>query len=468
METYMEELRDYQSEINDLIISNPSNIEVLLEEYHLFDISRVIIELEPEQLSIFFQNISSDFSASIFEYLETDEAEEIIGYLPEKLIVKTLENMELDEAVDLIKYLNKEGLRILNKINPARRREIIKIMVYEEDEIGSFMSDSYLTIDIKYTVKEAMVKLTQEAHNLDYISILYILEDKKLIGYLKLKDLIVARANELIEEIMETRFPKALPTDDRELVASMMQETSESSIPIVNENDEIIGIITHDDLMDIVALTEEEDYTKFAAISNAEIDIESTNLRNSVKSRLPWLSILLVLSMVTSIILSFFERYLSGNNAQLLASKLAVYLPLILGMAGNTGTQSLAVMIRYLTKNEDTDKKQIKYHLYRELRAGISQGLIIGILIFAMVNITTLITQNQIIDKELIYAIVTSASIFVALSVSTILGAVIPLIMTKLKIDPAVASGPFITTVSDIITLSIYYSVSMLILLPIF
>ncbi len=469
MEMLNEELRDYRLEIKNLILKNEENLQTELEEYHVYDVSRVVIELEPDEISAFFRSVSPDFSAEIFEYLEEEEAEEIIAYLPESKIVKILEKMDSDDAVDLLKYLNKAGLPLLNRINPKKRKTIMKVMAYEEDEIGAFMSDSFLTIPITASVKEAMVHVTENAHNVDYISIMYVTEGKKLAGYLKLKDLIVARANEMIQDIMETRFPKVLPSEDKESVANIMQETSESSLPIVNEEDEIVGIITHDDLMDIIATVEEEDYTKFAALSDTEIDIENSNLKRSVRSRLPWLTILLGLSMITSMILSFFEHRLSGNGGSLLlASRLAVYLPLILGMAGNTGTQSLAVMIRYLTKNEEANADQIKYHLSRELRTGLSQGFIIGLLIFGMVNLTTLITQGAIASLDLTYATVTSGSVFIALSVSTLLGALIPFVMTKLKIDPAVASGPFITTVSDIITLSIYYSVSLIVLLPLF
>ncbi len=469
MEELFDEVKDYQFEIKEIILNNDSDFETKLEDYHLYDISRVVIELEPNNLTAFLNDINADFSASIFEYLEEDEAEVVIEFLPEPKIIKIIDNMDSDDAVDLLKYLNKEGLRLLNKLEPKKRKELTKIMAYKEDEIGAFMSDSFLTVDIDNTVKETMTHITKEAHLVDYISIIYITQKSKLIGYLRLKDLIVARANELITDIMETRFPKALPTDNKESVANVMAETNESSIPIVNESNMIMGIITHDDLIDIIALSEEEDYTKFAAISDTDIDLESGKLRNSIKSRLPWLTILLGLSLVTSLILSFFSQKLSGSNgAILLASKLAIYLPLILGMAGNTGTQSLAVMIRYLTKNEEIDKTKIRIHLYRELRAGVLQGLIIGVLIFGMINLSTFVAQGSVDSRNLIYATVTASSIFIALSVSTILGAIIPLLMTKAKIDPAVASGPFITTVSDIITLSIYYSVSLLILLPLF
>ena len=366
MEQAYDEVRDFQSEILEIIKKNDPDMESQLEEYHLFDISRVIIELDDEIISSFFSRISSDFSASIFEYLETDEVEPILPLLSEEKIVKIIGNMELDEAVDLLKYLNKDGLKLLKKFKANKRKELLKMMAYQEHEIGAFMSDSFLTIDIDFTVRDAMKHVTAEAHNVDYISILYVTENSVLVGYLRLNDLIVARANELIKDIMETRFEKALPTDDKETVSQIMQDTSESSIPIVDEQDHIVGIITHDDLMDIIDLIEEEDYTKFAAISDSEITLESGYLKNSVKSRLPWLTILLGLSMITSLILSLFEHKLSGaNGSLLLASRLAVYLPLILGMAGNTGTQSLAVMIRYLTKNEELENAKIRTHLFR-------------------------------------------------------------------------------------------------------
>ncbi|MBI9009788.1 MAG: magnesium transporter [Tenericutes bacterium] len=465
----MDNTRDIYSEIRELIIQKPENLINELEEYHIYDITQAVIELNPEEIRDFFNLIDSDFQASIFEYLEEDEAEEIIKYLPEKRLIQIISDMEIDEAVDLLKYLNKEGLRLLNKIPVKTRKELIKFMAYKEDEIGAFMSDSYITINSDISVKEAMRKVTVEAHDVDYISILYVLENKKLIGYLRLKDLLVARASEEIVDIMETRFPTVHPTDDKEAVSQLMIETSESSIPIINEENILQGIITHDDLMDIIALTEEEDYTMFAAISDAEIDIESSNLKNSIRSRLPWLTILLGLSMVTSIVLAFFQgRLSSSHGAILLAAKLAVFLPLIQGMAGNTGTQSLAVMIRYLTKNEDVDRERIRKHLFRELKTGMLQGLIIASLVFIMINVITYIGENQISSVNLIYALVTASSILIALFVSTILGALIPVFMTKAKIDPAVASGPFITTVSDIITMTIYYSVSLAILLPLF
>lgn len=472
MEELFERSVEFTADITTILqenINNP-NLETLLEEYHLYDIAKVLTEFPEDIIKAFFHTVSIEFAAEIIEYLDEEDATYIIKVIGDIDSAKIIADMDLDDAVDILKHLKKTGMRILKQIEPVRRKEILQVMLYDEDEIGAYITDSFLTLKANITVKEAMKQVISNAHNVDYISIIYIVDEKNiLLGYIKLKDLIIARADEQLSDLYKTRFPKVYPTDDKEYVATLMQETSESSIPVINEDGKMEGIITHDDLMDIISLVQEEDYTKFAALSDVEVNLSTSNLRKSVKSRLPWLSILLGLSMITSIILSLFEANLSLNpGSRLLASKLAVYLPLILAMAGNTGTQSLAVMIRYLTKNIDLDMRRIKRHILREFKTGILQGLIIGILIFIMINLTNLIIYQVISRPNLIYAIVTSGSIFIALLVSTTLGALIPLIMTKFKIDPAVASGPFITTISDIITLSIYYSMSLLILLPLY
>ncbi|MGD9761637.1 MAG: magnesium transporter [Candidatus Izemoplasmatales bacterium] len=472
MDEIMERNLEFKNEIITLIRENIENrnIETLLEEYHLFDISQVLIELDDEIIKSFFKTVSTEFAAEIIEYLDEDDAGYVVSIIGENYAAKIIYEMDLDDAVDLLKHLKKTGMRILRQIDSERRKKLLQIMLYDEDEIGAYLTDSYLSLRTNISVKEAMKQVVSKAHDVDYISIIYVVDDQdNLQGYIKLKDLIVARAEEVLGDIIKTRFPKVYPSADKEYVASLMQDTSESSIPVINEDGKMEGIITHDDLMDIISLVQEEDYTKFAGLGDVEINLEGNTLKKSVKSRLPWLAILLGLSMITSIILSLFESDLSlTEGSRLLASKLAVYLPLILAMAGNTGTQSLAVMIRYLSKNTELDRERIKNHILREVRTGLFQGLIIAVLIFAMINTTNVIIYSEINTQNLIYSIVTAGSIFIALMISTTLGALIPLLMTKLKIDPAVASGPFITTISDIITLSIYYSISLLILLPLY
>ncbi|MBN2697069.1 MAG: magnesium transporter, partial [Bacilli bacterium] len=419
------------------------------------------------------ERLDVDFVAEIFEHLEQEDAIELLQKLKVELAVSIIDHMESDDAVDLLQYLETEieGVDLLSLLSPKKRAELNKLLVYEDHEIGSVMSSSFIQLEPDMSVKEAMRKVTHIAGDTDYISMLYVVGNSRLIGYLKLKTLIVARAEEKIHDIMETSLIHALPTDDKEDVANKMQAYGGSSMPIVDDEMHLVGIVTHDDLIDIIDDALSEDYAKLAGLVDGDIDLERDSVFDSVKQRLPWLTILLFLSMITAVLLSFFEGSLtSSQGAILLSTHLAVYLPLILGMAGNTGTQSLAVMIRYLnTPKTDVSRKTLFRYLGREAGTGSVQGLLIGILVFGMVVLANMIFRHNDDQKlVLITAAVTGGSVFIALVVSTVLGALIPLGMQKASIDPAVASGPFITTITDIITLSIYYSISLAILLPLY
>ncbi|QLY39627.1 magnesium transporter [Hujiaoplasma nucleasis] len=460
---------DYKIEILSIIENNIDypNIIDLLNEYHPYDISRAFIELEDDILLQLIKSVSEEFLADIFEYLNINELKDIIDFFTSQQLAMIFGAMDLDLAVDFIRDLGKKGIEIINHTEVSRRKKMLEMLSYDPDEIGSYLNESFLLIDVTLSIKQAMKYVTEFAHDTDYISIVYIADKDELVGYIKLKDLISARANDSLEEVMETRFPKVYLDDDVEYVAKIMQETRESSIPIIDEDNHLLGVVTHDDLLDIIAEAEEEDYTRFAGLSDYDPDLDTISVIKSVKSRLPWLSILLILSMVTSMILSFFDARLSTSGSGIiLAARMAVFLPLILDMAGNTGTQSLAVTIRYLSKNEDTNNDILRRMIFREFKTGIIQGLIIGIIVFGMILFTAY-TQNQSLEQmDYLYGLVTSGAIFIALLISTSLGGIIPMLMYRLKIDPAVASGPFITTVSDIITLSIYYTIGMSILLP--
>ena len=465
--------RDFVEEIIALVNQNisDSDFSEKLNEYHPYDIAQALFQVDKDVRSQVFNVLPIDMVATIFERFDQNDQIEFIKELPTLFAVNIIDHMDSDDAVDLLQYLEDtdEDYDLVNLLSPKKRAELKKLWNYEDDEIGSSMSNSFIELSKNMTVKDAMKKVTTVAGDTEYISILYVVEKHKLVGYLRLKDLIIARATQMIGDIMESRVISAHPHDDKESVAQIIQDYGVSSLPIIDDDFHMIGLVTYDDLMDIISESKSEDYAKFAALSTGEIDHRTETVFSSVKKRFPWLSILLALSMVTSVILSFFEGALTGSSgAKILAAQLAVYLPLILDMSGNTGTQSLAVMIRYLTTNQnEISNKQIKRHMIREIGTGLVEGFIIAIFVFGIIILTGYLKPNVSIDsKTLITAVVTSSAIMVALIISTVLGALIPLIMNKFKIDPAVASGPFITTLSDIVTLTLYYSISLAILLP--
>lgn len=466
---------DFVEQILDTLHNHliDADLATQLDEFHPHDIALALKVVDADIRKHVLKTIPQKDAADVFEHFEPEDQIVFLRELDAQTGVGIIDKMETDDAVDLLQYLEDqdEDIDFVNMLSPKKRAELKRYWTYEDHEIGSVMSNSFIELGVSMTVKDAMKKVTSLAADTDYISILFVVEKQKLVGWLRLKDLIVARATELIGAIMESRLITAVAKDDKEDAAQRIAEYGLSSLPIVDELGHIIGIVTHDDLIDVIAEAKNEDYVRFAALSTEDIVLEEETVKTAVKKRLPWLSVLLGLSLLTSVILSFFERSFSGSaGAKLLAANLAVYLPLILDMSGNTGTQSLAVMIRYLTVNKsDVTKADIRKHMLRELGTGILQGVSLGLLIFLVIVGSGWIFQGAFPQgRQFATAAVTAGSIAIALIVSTVMGAFIPLFMNKLKFDPAVASGPFITTVSDIITLSIYYSISLAILLPMY
>ncbi len=449
-------------------LDDSEKLNTMLLEYHPYDIMLAVRELDEERFIKLANILDKKLLADVFEYLDDDEIKDYFDLLPKNIVISIINNMENDDVVDYFKYLlDEDNLdeETLGSLAPKKHEKLKKILEYSEDSIGSMMSDSYFTLDKTMNVKESMKTLTKNAKYAEYIGTIYVLNEKKLAGFITLKNLIQARAEEIISNIMEERVISANALDDKENVALIMQDYGFTSLPIVNSQDEMIGIVTHDKLVDIIANLNKDDYLQFAAVNKDTLKDES--VFTSVKKRIPWLIILLLLSTLTSFFLSLFEGGLSASA--LLATRLAIYLPLILDMSGNAGTQSLAVMIMALNENNsDLDKAKVKKHFLRELRIGIINGLVIMVLVILIVMITNLI-GHEIIDLKLIVtAIMTGLSLLVALVIANVSGAFIPWLLMKFKVDPSVASGPFITTINDVVTLLIYYGIGLATLLPLY
>ena len=313
-----------------------------------------------------------------------------------------------------------------------------------------------------------MKKVTKHAHEKEYVSSIFVTDNQRLSGILPLKKLIVARAKEQIYDIMDMNPLASSPEADKEHAAMRLAEYGESAMAVTDEDGMLLGILTYDDAMDIIAEEKEEDYTAFAALAIGDANLPDMTMLDQVKGRLPWLLILLGLGLITAMLLSFFETPLSQTDGtRLLASRLAVYLPLLLGMAGNAGTQSLAIMIRYLT-GQPFEKPALRHHFIRELKTGCLQGLLIGVMLMGMILVQFRLMDGQVGMLAWSTAAVGGTSIFIALVAATFLGALIPYLLHSTGHDPTVASGPFITTISDVLSLSIYYGVALLVLMPMY
>ena len=366
-----------------------------------------------------------------------------------------------------------DALKILDDLEETERQEIIELMdeeiqedielleSYEDDQIGSYMTNNYITIERNATVKKAMRTVVNEASNNDNFTTLYVInEDETLYGTIELKDLIKARANDDLEDIIKKSYPAILDTAIVSDVLIEIKEYDMDSIPVVDQKNKFLGVITSNDLIEVIDDELSDDYAKLAGLSGEEELDESTF--KSVKKRIPWLCILLVLGLIISLVMQVFE-------AAIVAVPVIVFFQsMILGMGGNVGTQSLAVTIRAISDDE-ISRKDIARLVFKEIRIAFFNGLLISIVAFIVVTLYLVVSKTVINETHGFYmkdiyktAGVVAASLLLTMIVSGLIGTITPIILKKCKIDPAVASGPFITSINDITAIVIYYGIALI------
>lgn len=442
-----------------------SDIETLkkeLQHYHNNDIAKVQPELDEEDQEKLLKALDEEDLSDVVSYVE--DFDEFIENMDTETVADIIEGMDVDDAVDALEELDEEEQEeILSKIEDKELVEDIKLIKsYEDEEIGSKMTTNFIVIEKDVLVKDAMKTVIKEAEEHDNIMTIYVKdEDNKFYGSIELKELIIARKNQSIEDIIHTSYPFVYAHELIDECLAKIKEYALNLVPVLDDEDNLIGVITSDDIVEVVDEELGEDYAKLAGLTEEEELDES--IFESCKKRLPWLALLMFLAMVVSILISSFEAAIS---------KIAVivfFQSMILGMAGNCGTQSLAVTIRVLT-DEEIDTKKILQIIFKELRIGILNGFILGLLSFVSVFAFLYISKKPIIAGDEVFIIndalqvsfIVALSLFVALTISTVVGTVIPILLKKLKIDPAVASGPFISTINDICAVIIYYGLTTL------
>lgn len=438
-------------EINEIIAlldeSNQIKFREIFLDLHAYDQAQIYLTLERNYRIKIFQYLNAEELSDLFEYFEEHEYLEVMGSVNHERMSKILEEMDPDDAVDFLQVLSEDmANQYLDKMNDEASNELLELMHYDEDSAGSIMTSDYIQINEHDTVKKAMKKLIDNAGNVDSISYLYALNDEEqLMGVISLKNLIIARGHEIIEDIMTDNVMSVLFDTDQEEVAKIMTDYDFLALPVVDDENHMLGMITIDDIVDVINEEVEEDYAKLAGLTDVAPDLDNETVLKSVQKRLPWLIILTLIGMVTSALMANFEEILEQVTI------LAFFLSLILAMSGNTGTQALAVTIRGITDDELDQRSKIITHLLRELTTGMINGVVIGILV------TVLIT---LLYGEMYIGMVVGISIIISLTLSTLMGALVPLFMNAINVDPAIASGPLITTFNDLLGLTVYLSLA--------
>lgn len=416
-------------------------------DLHIYEQGQFYQSITEEERALMYSYLSPKELADMFDLIEEDK-ETLKEYLSEmrpSYAAQMLASMYTDNAVDFLNLLGKkETNKYLSLMSNEDVAEIRELLHYEDDTAGSIMTTEYVSIVANQTVRSAMYVLKNEADMAETIYYIYVInQEEQLVGVISLRDLIVNEDDTLISEIMSERVIAVHVGDDQVDVAQTFRDYDFLALPVIDYDDRLLGIVTVDDIIDVIDEEATSDYSGLAGVNVEEV---SENPVKAATRRLPWLITLLFLGMATATLISKYEVLVSE------ASILAVFISLITGTAGNAGTQSLAVAVRRLAMNDDK-KNNFLTIVVGEVLTGLVTGAITGITIFLIVTVWK---GNPTLG------FVIGIAMMAAITVANLAGSLIPMLMDRLGFDPAVASGPFITTLSDLTSVLIYFNIASL------
>lgn len=427
-----------------------------LSDYHDNDIAEAFEQLNENERKALYPVLGAERISEIFSYIE--DPDEYLRELGIDGAAQVLSLMDSDDAVDAMDDLDlSTRKRLVDLMDDNSSHDVKLIMSYSDDEIGSLMTTNYIVIKNTLNVRQAMQELISQAGENDNISTVYVTnKHDKFFGAIDLKDLIIARADTPLSDIIMLSYPYVSDHAKIDECIERLKDYAEDSIPVIDGSKRLIGVITAEDLMEASDEELSEDYAKLGGLSEQEDLEESTFV--SVKKRLPWLIILLFLGIGVSSIVGIFETVVA------ILPIVICFQSLILDMAGNVGTQSLAVTIRVLADDQVSGADKLRL-VTKEMRIGFFNGLFLGIMAFMFIGGYICIFKHNPVHYAFLISGCVGLSLIVAMVISSLVGTLIPIFFNKIKIDPAVASGPLITTVNDLVAVISYYGLVWILLI---
>ena len=456
--------KNYVQEILDIIHSGLPQAELAekLSDYHENDLADALADLTAEERRKLYAILGVEQVAEIFSYL--DDAEPYLKELPPEEAAQVVSHMDSDDAVDALDDLEEEDkekiVHQMDKVDKDAADDVKLLLSYDEDEIGSCMTTNYICIRKDMTIRHAMRELVKQAGENDNISTLYVVdENEHFYGAIDLKDLIVARADDSLEKLIARSYPYV--TDHEKISDSIdrIVDYAERSLPVLNESGKLLGIITSADVVELVDDQMGDDYAKLGGLTSEE-DLNE-GVFQSVKKRLPWLVALLFLGMLVSSVVGAFESVVA------VLPIVICFQSMVLDMAGNVGTQSLAVTIRVLVDENLTTSKKL-HLLFKEMRVGLVNGALLAVMALGFLGVYIHFFKAYAWGQAFLLSGCVGISLIVAMVISSLVGTVIPMLFHKIHIDPAVASGPLITTINDLVAVVVYYGLAMIVLIEMF
>ena len=435
------------------------NIETLIEEKKYAEIKQIINEMNDYDIAELFEDLKTteqlklfrllkkDIAADVFSYMETDTQSKLITLLSEKEAVDIINDMASDDAADLMDEIPANVVsRLLSKVDADARRDINGLLNYPDDSAGSIMTTEYMDLKEENTIEDAIKKIKREYDDKETIDICFVTDkSRKLIGTVKLKDLVLNDEEKLIKDIMDDDIMSVTTLTDQEEVASIIQDYDLTSIPVVDTENKLVGIITIDDIIDIIEEEATEDIEKMAAITPTEKPYLKLSVLDLYKSRIPWLLLLMISATFTGKIIQHYEAALASYVV------LTSFIPMLMDTGGNAGGQSSVTIIRGLSLNDIEYKDTLKVIL-KEIRVALLAGITL-----ALANFVKLLVIDKVSTSV---ALVVCLTLVVTVIIAKIIGCSLPILAKKIGFDPAVMASPFITTIVDAISLIVYFQIA--------
>lgn len=448
------DLSKFDSEIYDNIstlIENEENTNLitLLTDLHSADLGEIINHLDFDDAVYLFKLLNHGTAGEVLTELDENLRERLLGEIAPEHIVNIVDQLDSDDATDIVSDLPQEIQdHVLEKIDKEYSEDVKELLKYPEDTAGGLMNSDFLFVYETQAVKDAIEEVRKNAEEIDNIYYIYVLSvQNKLVGIVSLKSLLTNTLETSLSNIMEEDLIYVTPEVDQEEVARIIEKYDLVAIPVVDENMLMLGRITVDDVVDVINEEATEDMQRIAGLSEDE-EFSDTSFRIS-RIRLPWLLVGLSGELVSALVLSSFQ---ASIEKIIIAS---FFIPIVMAMGGSSGTQAAIVMVRSITESEYWISDSLR-RIFKEFRVALLNATACGVIL--------LLVSHYLFHTEIMFSIVLTTSLFIIMTNATMIGAVVPILMKRLGADPAIATGPFVTTTNDILGLLIYLSLVSLFL----
>ena len=424
--------------------------EILINENPI-DIADVFEDFPKEKYLIIFKLLPKDFSSEVFSYLSPEKQQEVIENITDDEIKFIVEDMYLDDTVDFIEEMPANIVdKILKNTSSDKRKLINQMLKYPENSAGSVMTVEYISFKDNYTVKQAIEYYRKVAIDKEETDICFVTDTKKkLVGIISLKTLILSKDDSYIQNEMDTNFVSVLTLDDQEEIAALFRKYDLTTMPVVDHEDRLVGVITVDDIVDVIDQENTEDIQKMAAMNPSDEEYLKESVVSLAKHRILWLLVLMISATFTGLVIKKYEDILQS------AVYLATFIPMLMDTGGNAGSQSATLVIRGIAL-EEIEFSDIFRVIWKELRVSILVGFILSAVNFIRIYYFT----RSGLETSLVVAI----SMFLTVIMAKVIGGVLPLVAKSLKIDPAIMASPLITTIVDTAALIIFFKLSVIFL----